>query len=59
MRCVGDPPLLADAQHSGLRIVRLDEEGPRRDQSEIGLVATEGDLYLCTTRILYRYKLKA
>lgn len=28
-KCVGDPPLLADSQHSGLRIVRLDEEGPR------------------------------
>ena len=28
-RCVGDPPFFADAQHSGMRIVRLDEDGPR------------------------------
>ncbi|CAJ1447701.1 unnamed protein product [Effrenium voratum] len=28
-KCVGDPPFFADAQHSGLRIVRFDEEGPR------------------------------
>ena len=28
-RCVGDPPFFADAQHSGMRIVRLDEDGPK------------------------------
>ncbi|CAE7703963.1 cpped1 [Symbiodinium sp. CCMP2456] len=28
-KCVGEPPFYADAQHSGLRIVRFDDEGSR------------------------------
>ncbi|CAE7194622.1 TUBA [Symbiodinium sp. CCMP2592] len=30
-KCVGEPPFFADAQHSGLRIVRFDDEGSRHD----------------------------
>ncbi|CAE7632519.1 unnamed protein product [Symbiodinium microadriaticum] len=30
-KCVGEPPFYADAQHSGLRIVRFDDEGSRHD----------------------------